>query len=199
MEDGGADHFGKTVEFLKLQKPGIIIECLVSDFQGRDKSVERLAKCGLDVYAHNLETVERLQSAIRDKRANYKQSMGVLEKAKKFNPEVYTKTSLMLGLGETEEEVIKTMKDLRDIGADVVTFGQYLRPTEHHLSVVEYVSPEKFDHFRDVGEAMGFKYVASGPLVRSSYKAGEYFLERMVKTGKHKKKEIEVLVHEESN
>jgi lipoic acid synthetase len=97
-------------------------------------------------------------------------------------PGLYTKTSLMLGLGETDEEVVQTMRDLRDIEVDVVTFGQYLRPTEHHLSVVEYVKPEKFDYFRRVGEDMGFKYVASGPMVRSSYKAGEFYLEHMIKT-----------------
>ena len=100
----------------------------------------------------------------------------------------------MLGLGETEKEVLQTMKDLRDIGVDVVTFGQYLRPTEHHLSVVEYVKPEVFDHYRQVGEDMGFKYVASGPLVRSSYKAGEFYLEHMIKTERQKEEELEVIV-----
>jgi lipoic acid synthetase len=107
-----------------------------------------------------------------------------LEHAKKVKPGLYTKTSIMLGLGETDEEVIQTMKDLRAIDVDVVTFGQYLRPTGNHLSVVEYVKPEKFDHFRQVGEDMGFKYVASGPMVRSSYKAGEFYLEHMIKSGR---------------
>mgnify|MGYP005855767703 CR=1 FL=1 len=119
---------------------------------------------------------------MRDSRANYKQSLTTLEHAKKAKPGLYTKTSLMLGLGETDEEVIQTMNDLRAIDVDVVTFGQYLRPTEQHLSVVEYVTPEKFDYFRKVGEEMGFKYVASGPLVRSSYKAGEFYLEHMIKS-----------------
>ena len=105
-----------------------------------------------------------------------------MEHAKKTKPGLYTKTSIMLGLGETDEEVVQTMKDLRAVGVDVVTFGQYLRPTEQHLSVVEYVKPEKFDEFREIGEEMGFKYVASGPLVRSSYKAGEFYLEHMIKT-----------------
>ena len=144
-------------------------------------SVETLAKSGLDVYAHNLETVERLQPFVRDARAGYAQSLSTLEHAKQVNPSLYTKTSLMLGLGETDEEVIQTMKDLRAINVDVITFGQYLRPTENHLSVVEYVKPEKFDHFRKLGEEMGFRYVASGPMVRSSYKAGEFFLEHMIK------------------
>jgi lipoic acid synthetase len=118
---------------------------------------------------------------VRDPRAGYRQSLSTLEHAKKVKADLYTKSSIMLGLGETDDEVIQTMKDLREIKVDVVTFGQYLRPTEHHLSVVEYVRPEKFEYFKNVGESLGFKYVASGPLVRSSYKAGEYYLEHMIK------------------
>ena len=186
IEDGGAQHFAHTVELLKYKKPDILVECLVSDFQGMLSSVETLANSGLDVYAHNVETVERLQKFVRDPRAGYAQSLATLEHAKKVNPDLYTKTSLMLGLGETDEEVIQTMKDLRAIDVDVVTFGQYLRPTENHLSVVEYVKPEKFDYFRKVGEELGFKYVASGPMVRSSYKAGEFYLEHMIKTERQK-------------
>lgn len=182
LPDGGAQHFAHTVELLKRQKPEILVECLVSDFQGNQTSVATLARSGLDVYAHNVETVERLQKFVRDPRANYHQSLSTLEHAKQVQPGLYTKTSLMLGLGETDEEVIQTMKDLRAIDVDVVTFGQYLRPTEHHLSVVEYVRPEKFDYFRRLGEDMGFKYVASGPMVRSSYKAGEFYLEHMIKS-----------------
>ena len=181
IEDGGAQHFAHTVELLKHKKPELLVECLVSDFAGRLESVECLALSGLDVYAHNVETVERLQPFVRDSRAGYAQSLSTLEHAKKAKPSLYTKTSLMLGLGETEDEVIQTMKDLRAIDVDVVTFGQYLRPTENHLSVVEYVKPEKFDYYRRVGEEMGFKYVASGPMVRSSYKAGEFYLEHMIK------------------
>ena len=126
---------------------------------------------------------------VRDSRANYKQSLSTLEHAKKAKPGLYTKTSLMLGLGETDDEVLQTMKDLRAIDVDVVTFGQYLRPTENHLSVVEYVKPEKFDYFRRIGEEMGFKYVASGPMVRSSYKAGEFYLEHMIKTERKQQSE----------
>jgi lipoic acid synthetase len=125
---------------------------------------------------------------VRDTRAGYQQSLSTLKHAKHLNPDLYTKTSVMLGLGETDEEVIQTMKDLRAIDVDVVTFGQYLRPTESHLSVVEYVTPEKFDEFRRIGEGMGFKYVASGPMVRSSYKAGEFFLENMIK--KERKEQV---------
>ncbi|CAJ1966711.1 unnamed protein product [Cylindrotheca closterium] len=192
IEDGGAGHFGHTVELLKQAKPELLVECLVSDFQGNLTSVATLATSGLDVYAHNVETVERLQKFVRDPRAGYKQSLSTLEHAKKVQPGLYTKTSVMLGLGETDEEVIQTMKDLRAIDVDVVTFGQYLRPTEQHLSVVEYVKPEKFDHFREIGEEMGFKYVASGPLVRSSYKAGEFYLEHMIKTEREQKEEAKM-------
>jgi len=181
IPDGGSGHFATTVELIKHQSPEMLVEVLASDFRGDLNAVEKLALSGLDVYAHNVETVERLQKFVRDKRAGYKQSMSTLEHAKKVKPGLYTKTSIMLGLGETDDEVIQTMKDLREIDVDVVTFGQYLRPTETHLSVVEYVSPEKFDYFRKVGEELGFKYVASGPMVRSSYKAGEFFLEHMIK------------------
>eukprot|EP00814_Leptocylindrus_danicus_P013437 CAMPEP_0116037714 /NCGR_PEP_ID=MMETSP0321-20121206/22240_1 /TAXON_ID=163516 /ORGANISM="Leptocylindrus danicus var. danicus, Strain B650" /LENGTH=391 /DNA_ID=CAMNT_0003516015 /DNA_START=40 /DNA_END=1215 /DNA_ORIENTATION=- len=180
IEDGGAGHFATTVELLKMKKPELLVECLVSDFRGDKDSVSKLAMSGLDVYAHNMETVERLQKFVRDPRAGYAQSLSTLEHAKKAKPDLYTKTSLMLGLGETDEEVIQTMKDLRAIDVDVVTFGQYLRPTENHLSVVNYVTPEKFEYFRKVGEEMGFKYVASGPMVRSSYKAGEFYLKHMI-------------------
>lgn len=180
IPDGGAGHFATTVELMKHKKPELLVECLVSDFRGDEASVETLAKSGLDVYAHNVETVERLQKFVRDSRAGYWQSINTLKHAKKAKPDLYTKTSLMLGLGESDEEVIQTMKDLRSVDVDVVTFGQYLRPTENHLSVVEYVKPEKFEHFKKVGEEMGFKYVASGPLVRSSYKAGEFYLTHMI-------------------
>jgi lipoyl synthase len=182
LPDGGAQHFAHTVELLKHRKPEILVECLVSDFAGDKAAVETLAKSGLDVYAHNVETVRRLQPFVRDARAGYDQSLSTLEHAKRQKPGLYTKTSLMLGLGETDEEVIQTMKDLRAINVDVVTFGQYLRPTERHLAVVEYVRPEKFDYYRRLGEEMGFKYVASGPMVRSSYKAGEFYLTHMIQS-----------------
>ena len=145
LEDGGSGHFATTVEILKERKPELLVECLVSDFRGDLSAVGRLATSGLDVYAHNVETVKRLQRHVRDPRAGYEQSLKTLEHAKVANPEVYTKTSVMLGLGETEEEVLECMRELRDVGVDVITFGQYLRPTERHLSVVEYVTPEKFD------------------------------------------------------
>ena len=184
MEDGGAGHFATTVELIKAKMPDMLVECLVSDFAGNKEAVKRLALSGLDVYAHNVETVERLQRYVRDFRAGYEQSLSVLRHAKECNPKVYTKTSLMLGLGETRDEVLQAMRDMREADVDVLTLGQYLRPTEHHLAVVEYVPPEVFDFYREEGEKMGFKYVASGPLVRSSYKAGEYFIENMIKQGR---------------
>jgi len=179
--DGGASHFATTVELIKQKKSEMLVECLVSDFRGNLESVKKIANSGLDVYAHNVETVERLQKFVRDPKAGYMQSLSTLRHAKLSCPKLYTKTSIMLGLGETDEEVIQTMRDLRAIDVDVVTFGQYLRPTDKHLAVVEYVTPDKFDHFRKIGEDMGFRYVASGPLVRSSYKAGEFYLEHMIK------------------
>ena len=186
MEDGGASHFGNTVELLKRNKPEILVECLVSDFQGNFTSVETLAKSGLDVYAHNVETVERLQRYVRDHRAGYQQSLSVLKHAKEVNPSLFTKTSLMLGLGETKQEVLQAMRDMREHDVDVLTLGQYLRPTDHHLAVVEYVTPEMFNWYREEAERMGFRYCASGPMVRSSYKAGEYFLENMIKERNNK-------------
>lgn len=181
MEDGGAGHFATTVQLIKQVRPALLVECLVSDFAGDLKSVATLATSGLDVYAHNVETVRRLQRHVRDFRAGYEQSLSVLRHAKVANPRLFTKTSLMLGLGESKEEVLEAMRDIRAAGVDVITFGQYLRPTEHHLAVVEYVTPEDFAWYKEQGLLMGFKYVASGPMVRSSYKAGEFFLEHMVR------------------
>ena len=164
LPDGGSGHFAQTVGLLKFRKPELKVECLVSDFAGDDAAVRTLAQSGLDVFAHNVETVRRLQPFVRDKRANYEQSLEVLRAAKRHAPDgsrLFTKTSLMLGLGETDDEVMEAMRDLRKADVDVVTFGQYLRPTEHHLSIVEYVTPDKFDWFREQAEQMGFKYVAS--------------------------------------
>eukprot|EP00310_Coccolithus_braarudii_P023791 CAMPEP_0183351074 /NCGR_PEP_ID=MMETSP0164_2-20130417/23345_1 /TAXON_ID=221442 /ORGANISM="Coccolithus pelagicus ssp braarudi, Strain PLY182g" /LENGTH=372 /DNA_ID=CAMNT_0025523169 /DNA_START=67 /DNA_END=1185 /DNA_ORIENTATION=- len=183
LADGGAGHFARTVELIKWAKPSMRVECLVSDFAGDEDAVRVLASSGLDVFAHNLETVRRLQPYVRDRRAKYEQSLSVLRAAKALAPSgsrLYTKSSLMLGLGETQEEVLEAMGDLRAAGVDVLTLGQYLRPTERHLGVVEYVTPEMFDWYRFRAEDMGFRYVASGPMVRSSYKAGEVFLHAML-------------------
>lgn len=136
------------------------------------------------MYAHNLETVEGLQRFVRDHRAGYRQSLGVLEFVKKKHPQIVTKTSLMLGVGETAAEVRQTLKDLRSSGVEVVTFGQYLRPTKRHLKVAEYVTPEVFQEWQKEAEQMGFLYVASGPLVRSSYRAGEFYIKNVLKNRK---------------
>ena len=153
------------------------VECLTPDFRGAGAPIALVARSGLDVYAHNVETVERLQARVRDHRAGYRQSLSVLEQAKAAVPQLLTKTSIMLGLGERPEEVRQAMRDLRASGVDVVTFGQYLRPSKRHMAVERYATPEEFAEWQREGEAMGFLYVASGPLVRSSYRAGEYFLE----------------------
>ena len=194
LEDGGAGHFAKTVGLLKELQPSILVECLVSDFAGAYEPCTTLATCGLDVYAHNVETVERLQKRVRDPRANYAQSLMQLRRAKAASVDapspILTKTSLMLGLGETRDELRRTMADLRANGVDVVTFGQYLRPTEKHLSVVEYVHPDVFDELRDEAvNEFGFEYCASGPMVRSSYKAGEFYLQNLLEK---KRREPEV-------
>ena len=196
IDDGGAAHFAQTVGLIKFRSPKMRVECPASDYAGDLRSVEVLARSGLDVFAHNIETVERLQPFVRDKRANYAQSLSVLAHAKASAPpgeRVYTKSSIMLGLGETQEEVLATMRDLRAIDVDVLTLGQYLRPTERHLAVVEYVTPEQFDWYRERGEEMGFRYVASGPMVRSSYKAGELFLAAMMDEDEEKESLAEQL------
>ncbi len=176
LPDGGASHFARTVREIKARRPEMVVEALIPDFQGDLDAVRQVVEAGVDVLDHNVETVERLQARARDRRANYRQSLRVLEGAKAMRAELFTKSSIMLGLGETEDEVVRTMRDLRSIDVDILTLGQYLRPSNWHLPVEEYVPPERFDRLREIGEAMGFLYVASGPLVRSSYRAGEYFL-----------------------
>ncbi|KAG0473832.1 hypothetical protein HPP92_015183 [Vanilla planifolia] len=176
LPDGGSGHFAQTVKALKTLKPKILVECLTSDFQGDLAAVYKLVHSGLDVFAHNIETVKRLQRIVRDPRAGYEQSLSVLKYAKHCKEGMVTKSSIMLGLGESDDEVKETMADLRAIGVDILTLGQYLQPTPLHLTVKEYVTPEKFSFWRDYGESIGFSYVASGPLVRSSYRAGELFV-----------------------
>ncbi|KAK8829409.1 hypothetical protein WA577_004674 [Blastocystis sp. JDR] len=181
LSDYGASHIAKTIRELKrLSKKKIIIECLTPDFNGQRECVEEVARSGLSVYAHNIETVERLSPFVRDRRAAYRQSLRVLEVAKEANPQVLTKTSIMLGLGESREEIEQCMCDVRASGVDIMTFGQYLRPTKNHLPVKRFVEPKEFEEWKKVGEEMGFKYVASGPMIRSSYRAGEFYLKSLV-------------------
>lgn len=180
LPDGGASHFAQTVRAIKRLDSSILVETLVPDFQGDAAAISTVLGGGQEVFDHNVETVRRLQAVVRDRRANYEQSLFVLRHAKSVRPDVFTKSSVMLGLGETEEEVLETLRDLRAAGVDIVTMGQYLRPSGWHLAVNEYVSPDTFDRYRHHAQAMGFLYVASGPLVRSSYRAGEFFLESVL-------------------
>ncbi len=180
LPDQGAGHFARTIEVIKANDPHVIIEVLTPDFRANSECVERLVRAKPDVFAHNVETVERLQKRVRDPRAGYKQSLRVLEMVKEFDSTRYTKTSLMLGLGEEREEIMQTLRDLRSIGCDVVTFGQYLQPTKRHLKVERFVHPDEFKEWQEIAEGMGFLYVASGPLVRSSYRAGEFFMKGVI-------------------
>ncbi|XP_065045158.1 lipoyl synthase 1, chloroplastic-like isoform X2 [Musa acuminata AAA Group] len=181
LPDGGSGHFAQTVKALKKLKPDILVECLTSDFRGDLEAVSLLADSGLDVFAHNIETVRRLQRIVRDPRAGYDQSLNVLKHAKLCKDGMVTKSSIMLGLGESDEEVKEAMADLRAIGVDILTLGQYLQPTPLHLTVKEYVTPEKFAFWKEYGESAGFRYVASGPLVRSSYRAGELYVQKLLR------------------
>lgn len=181
LPDGGAGHFARTVREIKERRPDLLVEALIPDFQGDLDAVRTVVDAGVDVLDHNVETVERLQARVRDRRAGYRQSLAVLRGAKSLREDLFTKSSIMLGLGETRDEVLETMRDLRAADVDILTLGQYLRPSEWHLPVDAYVPPEAFDGYREVGEAMGFAYVAAGPLVRSSYRAGEFFMETVVR------------------
>jgi lipoyl synthase len=181
LEDHGSSHFAETIQNLKIHDPELMIEVLTPDFLGRREWIQKIVVARPDVYAHNIETVERLTKGVRDRRATYRQSLSVLKMIKEIHPDVYTKSSIMLGLGETDEELLQTLKDLRSVDCDVVTFGQYLQPTSKHLKVHNFVSPENFTRWQRIAEDMGFLYVASGPLVRSSYRAGEFFMEGVIK------------------
>lgn len=180
LPDQGAGHFARTITTIKRLDPKLIVEVLTPDFRGVRELVTKIVDAKPDVYAHNLETTRRLTPKVRDPRAGYDQTLNVLRYVKEHDPTRYTKTSLMLGLGETDDELKEALQDLRSVGCDVVTFGQYLQPTKRHLKVVEYVTPEKFQYWQKHAEDMGFLYVASGPLVRSSYRAGEFFMKGVV-------------------
>ena len=171
LEDGGAAHFAACVRAIKEASPVTAVEALTPDFQGVAADVETVVDSGLDVFAQNVETVRRLTHPVRDPRAGYEQTLSVLGHAKRHRPGVLTKTSLMLGLGETDEEIDEAMRDLRGVGCDLLTLGQYLRPTVNHLPVQRYVTPAEFEHYRDRALAHGFLECVSGPMVRSSYRA----------------------------
>ncbi len=173
VPDGGALHFAQTIEAIRAKDPAVIIEVLVPDFNGKDASIRTVLDAAPHVFNHNLETVERLTPLVRS-RAKYRLSLDVLKRAKHMRPETATKSGIMLGLGETETEIFQAMDDLREHHVEVLTIGQYLRPTPRHLPVVEYVSPETFDLYGDIARTKGFTHVSSGPLVRSSYHAGDF-------------------------
>jgi lipoic acid synthetase len=175
LPDGGAAHFADAIRRLKAV-PGLLVEVLTPDFRGDADAIRTVGRAAPDVFANNIETVRRLTPVVRDARAGYDQTLGVLERMRGEFPRVVTKSSIMVGLGETEAEIDETMRDLRGVGVDILTFGQYLRPSAWHLPVVEWVAPERFAAYRERGLALGFRYVASGPLVRSSYRAAELFL-----------------------
>ena len=171
LPDGGAGHYAAAIRAIKRRTPHVAVEALTPDFQGVLRDVETVVDSGLEVFAQNVETVQRLTHPVRDARASYEQTLAVLEHAKKYKPSVLTKTSLMLGLGETDEEIAQTMDDLRAVNVDLLTLGQYLRPTVHHLEVQRFVTPAEFDQYREWALAKGFRECVAGPLVRSSYRA----------------------------
>ena len=173
VPDGGALHFARTIEAIRERDASIIIEVLVPDFNGKDDSLRTVLEAAPHIFNHNLETVERLTPVVRS-RAKYKLSLEFLARAKELRPEITTKSGIMLGLGETETEIFQAMDDLREHGVEVLTMGQYLRPTPQHLPVVEYIRPEVFDLYGEIARKKGFTHVASGPLVRSSYHAADF-------------------------
>jgi lipoic acid synthetase len=179
LADGGAGHYAECVREIRRQSPETVIETLVPDYDAR--AMATLMDARPDVLAHNVEVVPRLQRRIRDPRCSYERSLATLRRAKALAPEGFTKSSLMLGLGEAHDEVVEALELLHGAGVDFLTLGQYLRPSENHAPVKEYVEPARFADLQVRGERMGFRYVASGPLVRSSYRAGEYFFERLIR------------------
>ena len=171
LADGGAEHYAQTVKAIKASNPNTAVEALTPDFKGIYSSIQTIVNSGIEVFAQNMETVERLTHPVRDIRAGYQQTLDVLAESKRINPNVLTKTSLILGLGETDDEIEKTMDDLIANNVDILTLGQYLRPTLNHLPIEKWVTPEEFNYYRDLGLRKGFLEVVSGPMVRSSYRS----------------------------
>ncbi|GMV90005.1 MAG: lipoyl synthase [Chthonomonas sp.] len=173
LPDQGATQFANTIRELHAKNPHTIVEVLTPDFQGKRHLVKTVTDAHPEIFNHNIETIERLHTVVRPQ-ARYERTMRVLQMVKELDPTIYTKSGLMLGLGETREEVVKTLQDLRNIGVDAVTIGQYLRPTMKHLPVVEYIHPDEFAEYETIGAELGFAFVASGPFIRSSYNAIEF-------------------------
>ena len=176
LEDGGAGHFARTVSRVRERSPEAKVEVLIPDFGARREALEVLIGSGPEVVGHNVETVRRLTKRVRDRRAGYERSLDVLRMVKEIAPSRLVKSSVLVGLGETKDELFETMRDLRGVGTDMVTVGQYLRPTKRQLEVARYYTPEEFEAVEAYGRSIGFEYVAAGPLVRSSYRAGELFV-----------------------
>ncbi|MBI4230485.1 MAG: lipoyl synthase [Planctomycetes bacterium] len=186
LPDGGADVIARSVEALKRLDGDLLVEVLTPDFLGNADAIDRVAESGADVLAHNLETVRRLQGGVRDRRASYEQSLAVLSRyaaraPRASAPRAFVKSSIMLGLGEEGSEVEVSMRDLRDAGVSLLTLGQYLQPSPRHLPVARYILPGEFESWARLGRSMGFQYVAAGPLVRSSYRAGEFFVQEVLR------------------
>jgi len=177
LPDGGASHFASCIRALKKAAPNLRVEALIPDFSGQREALEKVVEAGPDVVGHNLETVRRLTPRVRDRRAGYELSLFVLRTLKELSPKIFTKSSLLLGLGETEEEVEEALRDLREAGVDIVVLGQYLRPTSRELPVARYVPPEEFEAWRKRALSLGFRAVLSGPLVRTSFRASEVYEE----------------------
>ncbi len=181
LPDQGASHIARCIRSTQRACPEMLIEMLMPDFQGKIELVQQVINARPAVLAHNLETVRSLTGKVRDSRASYDQSLDVLRYLKQQCPDGYTKSSLMLGVGESRTETMQAMKDLRDVGVDFLTIGQYLQPSKKHLKVEKFMHPDEFDELALQGDKMGFEYVASGPLVRSSYKAAEFYIERKIR------------------
>ena len=181
LPDQGSGHFASCIREIRAAAPKTLVEVLIPDFRGRTDLLQTVFDARPDVIAHNIECVRRLTPTVRDPRAGYDQSLKVLADLKTMGADRLTKSSIMVGVGETEEEVIATMGDLRAVGCNFLTIGQYLRPTGKHLAVAEFITPETFARYQQIGEQLGFAYVASGPLVRSSYKAGEFFISQYLR------------------
>lgn len=187
IPDEGSSHFARCID--EIKKSLITrVEVLIPDFNANPTLIKKVVDAEPDVIAHNIETVERLQGKIRDRRAGYKKSLEVLKIVKEQNSEILTKSSIMVGLGEEFDEVVETMKSLRSVDCDILTLGQYLKPKNRNLAVVEYVRPDVFRKYKEIGEKLGFKYVASGPFVRSSYRAGEFFVKNILEVGSYQEK-----------
>ncbi|MFX0207612.1 MAG: lipoyl synthase [Candidatus Hodarchaeota archaeon] len=191
LDDGGANHLSQCIQAIRQSNPQVRIEILIPDFQGNLKAIETIVLSKPDVIGHNIETTEDLTPKVRDRRFTFRKSLFILETIKGLNPHLLTKSSLMLGLGETDKQIFETLRALREVKVDIVTLGQYLQPSHRHMAVVEYITPTKFEYIKHMALELGFLAVISGPLVRSSYRANELFVEHYLKTH-HTSSEVKV-------